>query len=204
MIDNRYLRNQHVSPLLRLPAEIRNKIYTLVLSGHSINLSTFNPNHPTYTLFRKQHTRQKALLALLTALPSTCRQIRAETKPLPFSLNDFILVQGLQKRLNETQFHAVRTLKWSMNCLHTDILYDNYDKFTMISPGVVEHVLGMLAKMRSLQHLIVCWSEMIEDEEVWERLRKGLVRELRSELGMLGRRDIKVSVVLPGKGERSM
>ena len=105
---------QQPSFLLILPPEIRLKIYTYVLSSPStINLSTFNPHHPTYTLFRAHHLRQKDLLRNLTYLPSTCRLIRAETRFLPFELNEFLLVRGLE-RLKDGQAGRVKRVRWGV------------------------------------------------------------------------------------------
>ncbi|KAF1959405.1 hypothetical protein CC80DRAFT_490333 [Byssothecium circinans] len=69
-------RNQQLSPLLRLPAELRNKIYSLVLGGCNI---------PDDLPLTRPH-----FLALL----ATCRQTNTETRTLPFTLNTVLLHEG--------------------------------------------------------------------------------------------------------------
>ncbi|PVI04526.1 hypothetical protein DM02DRAFT_668950 [Periconia macrospinosa] len=83
---------QPSSPLLRLPAEIRNRIYTLVLhhpSNIRIRFTTpvywrygILPNGLKYILRTDAPRNSLSLLA-------TCRQIHAEANLLPFSLNVF-------------------------------------------------------------------------------------------------------------------
>jgi hypothetical protein len=97
--------NANNSPLLRLPAELRNKIYALVLDEDGYVFSY--PDRPTLA-----SGERKNRLAIL----SLCRQIHAETALLPFSLNklhffyfngfrDLCLALGLTKR------HAIHKLR---------------------------------------------------------------------------------------------
>lgn len=73
------LLNQSHSPFLRLPAELRNKIYHHVLSGHDLWISSPGGGKGSSTLsFRK-----------LIQLNRVCRQMRHETINLSFSLNRF-------------------------------------------------------------------------------------------------------------------
>ncbi|KAI4648275.1 hypothetical protein J4E93_004687 [Alternaria ventricosa] len=79
-------QNQRNSPLLRLPAEIRNLIFGYALGGR-----TFHISHNIYqdvtknTNVSKNTSVSKNALALL----AVCRQVFAETALLPFSSNTF-------------------------------------------------------------------------------------------------------------------
>ncbi|CAO2653657.1 Nn.00g030680.m01.CDS01 [Neocucurbitaria sp. VM-36] len=103
--------NQTASPLLRLPRELRDMIYELALTVKSINVvCIFTPCTSTpstsasSTPCGKKYTKaihsfasvpgepsQANSLSRLRSLTTTCRQIHAETKLLPYALNDFHL-----------------------------------------------------------------------------------------------------------------
>jgi hypothetical protein len=85
------LLNQHVSPLLGLPAELRNAIYDFVLGGNDVHFTTSYPP----SLKRLKASVMPSAEGM-TGTPSTkrpfsimrvCRQLNVETKPLPFRLN---------------------------------------------------------------------------------------------------------------------
>jgi hypothetical protein len=74
-------QNQRDSPLLRLPAELRNQIFRYALGGETWNFVVRESNrHRVRNCSGFQHA-----LALL----AVCRQIYAETALLPFSLGSF-------------------------------------------------------------------------------------------------------------------
>lgn len=75
-------RNQQYSPLLRLCAELRNKIYELALGGHTISAPSTLHNHSMFSSSLGWHVQE-------AALHYTCRQIRLETGDLHFILNMF-------------------------------------------------------------------------------------------------------------------
>ena len=72
-------RNQTESPLLRLPGELRNKIYEYALSQSIFQIVWYNHygDHLVRTFYPLD----------LAYLPKTCRQIYQETLLLPTSLN---------------------------------------------------------------------------------------------------------------------
>ena len=90
-------RNQLRSPLLRLPAELRNIIYTMALqegcieiASQSVSLMSFNtilrayrysssPDEPTGIRYQGSYT----------SFASVCRQMYSETCLLPYTLNTF-------------------------------------------------------------------------------------------------------------------
>ncbi|KAE8856550.1 hypothetical protein PTNB73_09815 [Pyrenophora teres f. teres] len=125
--------NQKNSPLLRLPAEIRNKIFALALGEMTIYWGLVRQTR-NY-IFRSLGTMamggkiqnkkcsycydrspgQVIRLSSLVSLPAVCRQIRTEEYLLPFILNNFEIyladVISFKTKLNETQRSAITTLR---------------------------------------------------------------------------------------------
>ncbi|KAI4662024.1 uncharacterized protein J4E78_004815 [Alternaria triticimaculans] len=107
--------NRQRSPLLRLPAEIRNKIYGYALGGMELRIS--------------YRTRKFALLSALSYDPSVSltplhrrvgltlvsRQLYAETKTLPFELCTMDIIRSSFpnqiERLNTTQRQAISIIR---------------------------------------------------------------------------------------------
>jgi hypothetical protein len=90
------MHNQQDSPLLRLPAEIRNAIYAYVLTEarpievHRAFAPT--PKDPDFRLrFSLSTTIPSRHSAALLPITQVCSQIRAETIALPYTLNIFAL-----------------------------------------------------------------------------------------------------------------
>ncbi|KAK1758920.1 hypothetical protein QBC47DRAFT_370755 [Echria macrotheca] len=106
-----WIKNRQESPLLRLPGEIRNQIYSLVLSVGHINVrfkkweyyqrsrngkEFYTPVNPGGFYCRVLDERQDPWFALgepsniqrgMTLLSGVCRQLYQETAVLPFALN---------------------------------------------------------------------------------------------------------------------
>jgi hypothetical protein len=84
------LRNQTKSPLLRLPDELRNQIFTNVFSVDQIKVTIGGENMSRLYLLWRYHSvwRQPLSLRPMSIL-STCRQIYKECLPLPYKLNSF-------------------------------------------------------------------------------------------------------------------
>jgi hypothetical protein len=83
------MQNQRDSPLLRMPPEIRNRIYDFALGGNTFVLLK---DDDTEKIVNK--TKSKNALALL----AVSRQLYAETALLPFSLNVFSSVSPSRLR----------------------------------------------------------------------------------------------------------
>ena len=78
------LRNQQESPLLRLPAEIRNAIYHYALGGNNVpchDLDMFKDPVGDWTPTRP--------VSNLTTITRACRQTHAESALLFFKINQF-------------------------------------------------------------------------------------------------------------------
>lgn len=77
-----------MSPLLRLPAELRNEIYAYVFTDEYLFASiTCSPDATDRGYSPTFHTCIKKPYRV--ALTSTCRALYVETQNLPFKLNQF-------------------------------------------------------------------------------------------------------------------
>jgi len=77
---------------LRIPAELRNQIYEYVLGGMCLEADyrqTYTTGHRIKVQPMPYEPRQGKEVVRLLALTETCRQIRSETRLLPFALNEF-------------------------------------------------------------------------------------------------------------------
>ncbi|KAK0718553.1 hypothetical protein B0T26DRAFT_646352 [Lasiosphaeria miniovina] len=135
-------RNQQVSPFFRLPPELRNRIYELVLSVGQINVCykrwEHKPRRPveggfwcrlldtTQNPWTTPGTGTGTELHGMTLLSPVCRQLYHETALLPYSMNawsfesphvmDRYVVK--EKRLPRPQRRAIRML-YSQHVLTT-------------------------------------------------------------------------------------
>jgi len=86
--------NQKSSPLLRLPAELRNKIYKYALGDWVVSLLYTNDDPirgrkiVPYTRAGLDDNVWYAATGAILGLRSTCRQLREETGVLPYTLNN--------------------------------------------------------------------------------------------------------------------
>jgi hypothetical protein len=96
------LRNQKESPLLRLPGELRNKIYEYAYGGMIIQTHTDDKSYP---IFEQQSL---AILPFSTndLLTSTmvCRQFHSEVGVIPLLRNElcFNSITGMSTKLTES------------------------------------------------------------------------------------------------------
>ena len=82
-------RNSVSSPLLRLPAEVRNKIFAYVNSGLHIFMRAGRGNKPTILINNSTQAVAPPKYPPYRTLQSTCRQVYNETALLPFSTNEY-------------------------------------------------------------------------------------------------------------------
>jgi hypothetical protein len=161
------MRNKQDSPLLCLPAELRNRIYELALGG--LRLQVFNIRngtkdyHSHYIAARDEepHSRCKELHRL-TALTLVCRQLYTETNILPFRLNAVHVssdtISHLVTVLSEAQRNAIFTLRTN----YVEIQYLRSANF-----------LPLLAQLGSLKRVIVeGWKAWMPQEEMQRLLEK--------------------------------
>ncbi|KAF1840622.1 uncharacterized protein K460DRAFT_259121, partial [Cucurbitaria berberidis CBS 394.84] len=112
------LRNQRESPLLRLPGEIRNRIYDYAFSGHIVHVLGPSREYPMYRATDWQPTGYS--LSTLNNTTTLCRQIRSETVLLPLERNEFmlppLLLSYLLSTLAPQQLHAITTVRLFSAC----------------------------------------------------------------------------------------
>ncbi|EDU50752.1 hypothetical protein PtrSN002B_003059 [Pyrenophora tritici-repentis] len=102
--DRLTLQNQQESLFLRLPGELRNRIYEYafseqcILVGRSLSSRLQLAVEPNGFSPRDQYKIPRYNFTRLLAIAMTCRQVYAETALLIFRLNDF-------------RFHHVETIK---------------------------------------------------------------------------------------------
>jgi hypothetical protein len=131
--------NQRNSPLLRLPAELRNQVYHYALGGRKFEVYR--------TACKQIRVFQENLPAF--ALLLVCSQIYAETRLLPYSLNAFEVeriygMKSLQSCLSLTQCSAIETLIVS--------------RFSILHPRNNKTFLPHLTGFKGLKELILaCW-----------------------------------------------
>lgn len=101
-------RNAAASPLLRLPGELRNRIYEFIFED-----ITFEIKHSAYIPTQSPNPRPVHNLALL----QTCRQIHSEAKVLPLVLRTICFrdMTGLNR--------LVRSLATDQRCAITSLRY---------------------------------------------------------------------------------
>lgn len=155
------LDNQIDSPLLRLPAELRNKIYEFALSGHRIGS-------------RRQ-------LREVASLRYTCRQIRSETAFMEFPLNTFEVLVGGDLFTEENiechlGLHHVRVVEIDSTILVYKGWEENLKPFE-VSWSELE-ALGRLKGLEKIQVVFSMWSytwstrqAIAEIKEVFELFR---------------------------------
>lgn len=106
------LQNQQTSPLLRLPAELRNKIYEYVFGGEHLLVYTQNKRR---LVRQKDPTRPLSRdLPEYPALTAVSRQLNTETKHMVFSHNTF----GTFSECLLLSFRSVFQ-PWQVNCITT-------------------------------------------------------------------------------------
>jgi hypothetical protein len=105
------------SPLLRLPAEIRNQIWRLVVGGKVIREQVTKRGRAQMLPRPCERTNTFALLRV-------CRQIYAETALLPFSANTFLFrrywdMGGRTNDLRKHQYSQIRDVQLEVTTLDT-------------------------------------------------------------------------------------
>lgn len=104
-------RNVVNSPLLRLPAELRNRIFTYTFSGYEICLGDDGESGQC----RVDYIRPTASGGYVFGALQACRQIFAEARMLSFTLNTFECnnITDVQEWINAMpeQMQAIRSIK---------------------------------------------------------------------------------------------
>jgi hypothetical protein len=205
-------RNRQESPFLRLPPELRTRIYEIALGGKQIRVcdvkSCAAARHRCRTRAKKLryntyfHLRRRNLTLLVT-----CRQINAEARLLPFALNEFDgyhwdVHLAMHYRLEDAQVGAITNIRIYIGdddlnyCFNCDELPTS---LVRLSDRFLS-TLQTLAHLRGLNKINVEWTRQPWDgsgENSSAIMRGQLLERVRSEMRQMGRgADIEVAVVL--------
>lgn len=168
--------NQHTSPVLRLPPEVRNMIYTHALGGRTYRFKDTIPlSHARLDTKGSPHT-----LALLFV----CHQIYSEASLLPYSLNTF----------------SFREFKNSFNPFLDRRQYPQFQAITKI-----ELVTYQAERMWAGPHDECDIVKEVEQTKAWERLPQlrdiRVVVDLNESLHVVyGSRDFRYSEIRENQG----
>ena len=173
MQTNRYRRNQLESPLLRLPAELRNKIYTCVLTEGAIRVSTLFTlsngfgYHVVFDTISQPDNGTRGRFATLLYLPHVCRQLRSETTTMVYRLNPFdVELQDLESlvRILPEEVRKITTAFTMTACMNAQNSQSSWEHTTKTN-------LEALVHLPSLQKITVpCILSDSLNCEGWKRL----------------------------------
>ena len=157
--------NAQSSPLLRLPAELRNRIFGYVLGGHEVRFVWEDkPRHQrSNRIFEIQRAGENSVMTSeekkrFLSLTLASRQIYTETAMLPFAANTFVFVglrhpEEAEKWLAQLFLPAQQNAIATVQCPIQNLFFD----FAMGLVGLVasRHCLGIFRQLEGLQCLIV-------------------------------------------------
>lgn len=182
--------NQKQSPLLKLPPELRNKIYDHVLEGMCVSLVKYNnskPNHIEYI-----HSASGcAIVGNPLNLLSVCRQVYLEASLLPYTLNSFQIRYSRAQEpqedcLRSSQLEAVKKVALPAPTGSVRRLFINVLQHL---PGIQE--ITMLSDLRcfycGIHHVPITDPFIIEDRDQNEKTSKASI------LAASGK-DVKITV----------
>jgi hypothetical protein len=176
---------QYASPILRLPAELRNNVYNHVFRVRTIPLycppyAAHAPGKPFWSTmgFQKHQVHvhyPRGNLALL----GTCRQIYSEAKLLPFTLNTFIgfprTFSALTFVIGKTQLCAIESIKMLIGSDDMDI------EPTTRSLRCASYMYQLVSPARylpALRRFEVAWVGVWIDEDEWPIAKRRLLDRL--------------------------
>ena len=82
------LRNQRESPLMRLPAELRDSVFKYLLGGQELRIMVYeDPLLASRPMGDTGHFKDTKNFVTIT---QTCRQAHSDTKLMPFGLNKIV------------------------------------------------------------------------------------------------------------------
>lgn len=185
-----FTRNQQHSPLLRLPAELRNQIYTLLFSSLPI-LICFTTSYATrpidpcpFPISKPRRWSHMHYSRLRLSLTEVCRQTYAETRLLPFALNTFTgypeaMLSAFPGRLYRAQLDSITTVHLTVQsrdiggdgngCVRTKRVYLSWDLCSAL------RVMRVLSGLRTIR---VVWDDGPLHTDVWERFREELTKKV--------------------------
>ncbi|KAI4683274.1 hypothetical protein J4E81_009403 [Alternaria sp. BMP 2799] len=164
-------RNQTESPLLKLPGEVRNKIYNYVFSVGSVY---FGRSHHHYRTSETDYVPEGCEPTDLLDVVSTCRQIRSDTSTLLFKNNVIIIDdQKIFKIVEQLEPHQLEAIK-ALEIIFYDIK-GCMPNLTTLSRMFAREFKNMLGLERVSVRLI-CW---LQEDDVLERECEAFCEALR-------------------------
>jgi hypothetical protein len=160
-------RNRTDSPLLRLPAELRNKIFALAFGGLKIFIRNTRIDVSYNSRGNADFIRRP-----FAGLQGTCRQIYVETALLPFSeINEFWYyttsdLDILQDRFAPAQVKAISTVFFNIVFNPLDIVNNFPDRWGNFDR---DRLVG-LEEFEGLQKVIVYYKKPFDPQNVKEEL----------------------------------
>jgi hypothetical protein len=109
--------NASHSPLLRLPGEVRNKIWELAMGGNYIEVPGDYDTNPKGNAISNPTWPEYVPLSLFH-LPEVCRQIYSETAVLAYRLNIFVISISIgcsNRKWIKKLLPELRTLRWPVS-----------------------------------------------------------------------------------------
>ncbi|KAH3908869.1 hypothetical protein HBH56_164800 [Parastagonospora nodorum] len=184
--------NQIHSPLLRLPAELRNSIFAYALGASKIERCTG---------YSCQVCRK---LKILSGSPkyvtchfegglgilSTCRQVYAESKLLPFKLNT---VSSRVLPLSEPSYDKFAA--WQRNAI-TSVQIHAKMSIKSAAPNLgVDFLLQETGRLKGLERVTFVWyirKKAINSKADWPMLRQSMLENCRDQMARL---NVEIHVV---------
>jgi hypothetical protein len=196
LTPNRTLKNQLQSPLLRLPPELRNKIYDYVCGG--LTVCPTKMNTPPYRLWSR-YTKDR-LTSDWKPLPNptsyllVCRQMYSEMALLPLKLNDFEIFHFRSSsqfigQLSTEQRNAIDSVSFTLDPMTTNEILRQQSKAHIHAAeskkalGAFDHSIMLpLKKLAGLRRMVVEVEDMGQEEWCFE-YQRGFVRGLAKQWG---------------------
>lgn len=171
--------NQRNSPLLRLPAELRNKIYLYTLTGHEISVYRTNPGTSTPYFHYRPLDRDASWSAhpIQFSLLTTCRQLHHEVAHLRISIYSLNAFRGgnLDLRFFLKRQGAMRPMMAHVQTLHLDAPWiPRNSAIPMEINALFSATLELLAVLPALGKLVI-----IGPRRLYGHSREDVLKEMR-------------------------
>ena len=188
-LDSSTARNTKESPLLRLPAELRSRIYSYVLGGLEIDTMRSGTRDRPIMIPRERtenderrslHDWVNARYAPTDTLLS-CRQINSEARLLPFSLNHFKLCRypafgALLDALKPAQRNAISTVRVFGVELNRRLGNHDYAGYGACDVDASPQYDPPLGRLLGLKKVVWTYDDDGSEEEERERCPEDMIR----------------------------
>jgi hypothetical protein len=193
------MRNHRVSPLLRLPTELRIQVYEYVLGGYELRFKCQDHVYPpSITGIERAEAPDWHFPEHLLALTHVCRQTHADCGSIPTALNEFsgtIWRLSIALRIVSSayqQFKFLRTVRIFVG--HADVAQRQ-----ILPPAPVReclpnfvNLLRILGALPRLALVIVEWIPVVYHG--WDILKDSLEKTVESNLSRLSVQEKAITV----------